>query len=52
MEKFYEFLQRDAQKNGIEKIVVGGVVQNKKCDILLLTQGRRFYAEHRRVAKR
>jgi len=35
---FYEFLKLDAQKSGIEKIVVGGIVNNSKGEILLLTR--------------
>ena len=38
MKNFYEFLEQEARKDGIEKIVVGGVVQNKKGEILLLTR--------------
>ena len=41
MEKknFYEFLEQEARRDGIEKIVAGGVVTNAKGEILLLTRG-------------
>ena len=38
MKNFYEFLEQEARKDGIEKIVAGGVVTNAKGEILLLTR--------------